>query len=165
MRKASAVKRRKCDPSEAEVSALSRGYLTVVGMPVIRECEFSQLNVTVILLSFSLKIFLELDICPSFTSSPFLPVVHAGHLAAIPKLLQNLLCNQHAWLTMKVSTLIKTLNSVISEDPHQIHGMQTMNCVYSDTDYVLPLAGTHRSVNHLDSVQCHSGEIYRILDP
>lgn len=159
------LRRGKCDPSEAKVSALPRGYLTVVSMPVIRECEFSQLNVTVILLSFSLKIFLELDICVFFTSSPFLPVVHAGHLTAMPKLLQKLLCNQHAWLTMKVSSLLKTLNSVISEDPHQIHGMQTMNCVYSDTDTVLPLAGTHRSVNHLDSVQCHSGEFCRILDP
>lgn len=90
---------------------------------------------------------------------------HEGHLTAIPKLLQKFLCNQYAWLAMKVSSLIKALNSVISEDPRQGHGIQTMNCEYSDTDYVLSLAGTHRSVNHLDCVQCHSGEFCRIFDP
>lgn len=95
---------------------------------MIRECEFSHMNVTEILLSSSLKIVLELDVCVFFTSSLFLLVVHDGHLTAIPKLLQKLLCKQHVWLTMQVSLLIKALNSVISEYPHQVHGIQTMNC-------------------------------------
>lgn len=63
-----------------------------------------------------------MDICVFFTYSLFLLVVHDGHLITIPKLLQKLLCNQHAWFTMKVSSLIKAWNSVISEDPHQVHG-------------------------------------------
>lgn len=66
------LRRGKCDPSEAEVSALPREYLTV-GVPVIRECEFSHVNMPDISLSFSLKIFLELEVCAFFIFFPASP--------------------------------------------------------------------------------------------
>lgn len=109
------------------LSAPPRGYLTLAGVPVIRELEFSHINVTEILLSLSLKIFLELE----WRSVCFSLLPHFSQwcmMATIPKLPQKLPCNQHDWLTMKVSSLIKALNSVISEDPHQVHGIQTMSC-------------------------------------